>query len=314
MENDYEVIITDDFEIESIGEIEEYVYDIEVEDTHCFFANNILVHNSVYYQIENFVNKKFGKDVDSMSTEVIDWIDNFEKTIIQKIINDTIDEFADILNVYDPTKIGVEREIIADAAVFVKKKKYFARVLDMEGVRFSSDDPYIKVMGLEVVKSSTPKWVKTKLKEAISVVLDNDERGVRKWRDQAKLEFLQQPIQDISVISGISSLNYKLTDKGIPQGSRSAIIHNEYIDANGLSSEIEPLRAGEKYKRCYLKEPNRFGTEVLSYDDDKIAEMIKNDKIFDYQTCFEKYFEIPLENMIGPIGYNMTTKPTFGDF
>jgi len=41
--------------IECIGEFEdEYVYDIEMDDTtdHTFFANDILIHNSVYITID----------------------------------------------------------------------------------------------------------------------------------------------------------------------------------------------------------------------------------------------------------------------
>ena len=42
------------YKIESIAEIEqlddfedEYVYDVEVDDCHNFFANDVLVHNSI---------------------------------------------------------------------------------------------------------------------------------------------------------------------------------------------------------------------------------------------------------------------------
>ena len=49
-------------EIESIEEIEngytdEYVYDVEVKDNHMFFANNILVHNSIYYEFGRITNQ-----------------------------------------------------------------------------------------------------------------------------------------------------------------------------------------------------------------------------------------------------------------
>ena len=45
--------------IECIGEFNDYVYDIEMEDDteHTFFANDILVHNSVYFTILPILNK-----------------------------------------------------------------------------------------------------------------------------------------------------------------------------------------------------------------------------------------------------------------
>ena len=48
-------------EIVSIEEIDnqegEYVYDAEVEDTHTFFGNDILLHNSIYVEFGRIVNQ-----------------------------------------------------------------------------------------------------------------------------------------------------------------------------------------------------------------------------------------------------------------
>ena len=44
---------TSNFKIESLGIQEIDVYDIEVEKHHNFFANDILVHNSIYICIDN---------------------------------------------------------------------------------------------------------------------------------------------------------------------------------------------------------------------------------------------------------------------
>ena len=69
-----------DFEIEDLGITDEFVYDIEVEDNHNFFANDILVHNSLYLCVEPFVELKC-KDLDF--SEKIEKIDQFLKKIIQ---------------------------------------------------------------------------------------------------------------------------------------------------------------------------------------------------------------------------------------
>lgn len=269
--------------------------------------------DSVYYTIKPFVLKKFANTNATIEGKV-NWADNFEKKIVQKVIQDTIAEFAELLNVMRPDVIGVEREIIADSAAFIAKKKYFARVRDMEGVRFPSDDPYIKIMGLEVARSSTPPWVKERLKESVNVILDRDENGVRKWRDEMKALFPKQPILDISMVAGISDMSYTLGEKGIPQGPKSAIAHNNWVESNNLQDEIEILRPGEKYKRCYLKTPNRFGTEVLSFEGNKIAKIIEEDGIFDYQLNFEKYFENPLENMVKSVGMDISNRPMFDEW
>ena len=51
-------------------------------------------------------------------------------------------------------KMSMKREVIADKGVFVAKKRYALNVLDDEGLRLK--EPKLKVMGLEIVRSSTP--------------------------------------------------------------------------------------------------------------------------------------------------------------
>lgn len=268
--------------------------------------------DSIYYTIRNMVARKFGENANASTPGIIDWVDSFEKKVIQQVIQETTEEYAEILNIVDPSQIGVEREIISDRAFFVAKKRYAARVLDMEGVRFSLDDPYIKAMGLEIARSSTPAWVKKKLQESIEVILDNDQYGVRKWRDETKLQYQDQPLEDICAVQGVSSLDYNINDKGIPQGSKAAIAHNNWVKQQGLEDSIELLQPGEKYKRCYLLTPNRFGTEIISFGDSKIAKIIEEDGIFDYQTNFQKQFEQPLERMVESMNYDIRDVPVFG--
>jgi hypothetical protein len=268
--------------------------------------------DSFYYSLQTIVSRKFGENANASTPGIVDWVDSFEKKVVQKIIQDSIAEYAEILNIDDPTQIGVEREIISDRAFFVAKKRYAARVLDSEGVRFSLDDPYIKTMGLEIARSSTPKWVKQKLQESISVILDNDQYGVRKWRDETKLQYQNQPLEDICAVQSVNSLDYDLNEKGVPQGSKAALAHNNWVKQQGLEGEIELLQPGEKYKRCYLLTPNRFGTEIISFSDSKIAKIIEEDGIFDYQTNFQKQFEQPLERMVESMNYDIRDVPVFG--
>lgn len=38
--------------IKDLGTTEECVYDLEVDDTHCFYANDVLIHNSIFLNLE----------------------------------------------------------------------------------------------------------------------------------------------------------------------------------------------------------------------------------------------------------------------
>lgn len=298
-----EVIQTfDNFTIEDLGVKEDWVYDIEVEDNHNFFGNNILVHNSCYYHIEPFMLKYQEKNPGLNINEYVDWANSFEEKVIQHVIQKTIDDFAYELNAYNKDKIGVAREIIADTAVFTAKKKYYARVRDNEGTRYPDDKPKIKVMGLEIIKSSTPKWSQRYLKQAIPHILDKDEADLRAWVKSIKQEFVRVNLNDIASVGGVSRLDYDLRKDTVPIGSRAAIMHNMYIQQRGLQDRYAPIQGGDKCKRIFLIEPNKFNSNIIAFTSDQFVTEID---CVDYDTQFQKNFLKPLELMVEPLGYDL---------
>lgn len=260
--------------------------------------------DSIYFHIEPFVKKYMETNPDLPINDYVDWVDNFEKKIIQPTIKNTIDSFAEELNAYNKDKIGAEREIIADTAVFTAKKKYYARVRDAEGTRYSENDPKIKVMGLEIIKSSTPKWSQQYLKQAIPHILDKDEVDIRNWIKDIKQKFAEVDLNEIASVGSVSRIDYNLNDKGVPFGSRAAICHNNYIKSNNLEEKYAPIQAGDKCKRLFLITPNKFNTEIIAFVNDNFVNEINN--IIDYDTNFEKNFMKPLELMVQPLNYNLS--------
>lgn len=259
--------------------------------------------DSVYFSVEPFVNKYKESRPNESLEHYVDWVDSFEQKVIQPIIQSTIDDFAKRLNAYDKESIGAEREIIADAAVFTAKKKYYARVRDSEGVRFPIDNPKIKVMGLEIAKSSTPTWCKNKLKEAIPHIFDKDENDLKQWIKSIKSEFIQCDPNMIAQHGKASNLDYKIGDKGIPIGSRAAIVYNNYLKENGLDNKYITIQPDEKSKRMFLTMPNQFNSNVISYVNESFVDVIRD--CIDYDENFEKGFMSPLELMVGTLGYNL---------
>jgi hypothetical protein len=76
-----EVVYSDDFSIKSLGIQNIEVYDLEVENNHNFFANDILVHNSVYLQLNQLVMKAFPN---KSTQEIVDLLDQFSKNSFKK--------------------------------------------------------------------------------------------------------------------------------------------------------------------------------------------------------------------------------------
>lgn len=261
--------------------------------------------DSVYYHIEPFVERYIQQNPGLPIGDYVTWADNFEKKIIQPVITKTIDEFAHKLNAYNKDKIGAEREIIADAAVFTAKKKYYARVRDSEGTRYADDAPKIKVMGLEIIKSSTPIWSKKYLKEAIPHILDKDENDLRDWIKTIKNEFIEVNLNQIAAVGSVSRIDYKLGEKGVPFGSRAALIHNKYLKDHNLEDQYAPIQAGDKCKRIFLQTPNVFNSEIIAFTNDSFVKEILKYNCVDYDTQFEKGFMKPLDLMVAPLNYDL---------
>lgn len=261
--------------------------------------------DSCYYHIEPFVEKYIQQNPGLPINDYVEWADQFEKKIIQPVIERTINDFASQLNAYNKDKIGAEREIIADAAVFTAKKKYYARVRDSEGTRYPDDAPKIKVMGLEIIKSSTPPWSKKYLKEAIPHILDKDENDLRDWIKSIKNEFTTVNLNQIAGVGGVSRIDYKIGEKGVPFGSRAAIVHNHYLKTNGLEDQYAPIQAGDKCKRIFLTTPNAFDSEIIAFTNDGFVKEIVKHNCVDYDMNFEKNFMKPLDLMVAPLNYDL---------
>ena len=298
------MIYTSDFEIEDLGIQEEIVYDIETEDNHNFFGNGILVHNSAYYTIEPFVDKYKQSHPGAGINELVDFCNDFSDKLIQPIIDKSIDDMSRDFNVFDQSRIQAKKEVVCDVMVNCAKKKYYARVRDSEGTRYDINNPHIKVMGLELKKSTTPQWVKDNINSAMPILFDNDEHGIRNWMNTTKQSYIEADVDDIAQIGKANNLNYSLGDKCIPMLSRCAIVYNKFIKDNNLESFYSAIEPSEKFKYLRLTLPNIFDSNCIAYKDSRFVDEYLKD-IIDYDTMFSKSFIEPLNLMCSCMGYDL---------
>ncbi len=109
-------------------------------------------------------------------------------------------------------------------------------------------------------------------------------------------------MNDIAAVGGVSRIDYDLNEKGVPIGSRAAIRHNLYIKEHGLEKQYEPIRPGDKCKRIFLTEPNKFNSNIIAFTNDQF---IKEIDCVDYDTQFYKNFIKPLELMVECLNYDL---------
>ena len=187
------------------------------------------------------------------------------------------------------------------------KKRYILNVWDSEGVRY--EDPKLKMMGIEAVKSSTPAPCRKMIKDALKLMMTGTEEDVIDFIDKSRDEFKKLPPEDISFPRSASDVvKYKSSStiyiKGTPIHIRGALLFNHYVKKNKLDNKYSLIQNGEKIKFCYLKKPNSIHENVISFIQDFPKEL-NIDKYVDYDLQFEKSFVEPLKAILDAIGWNV---------
>jgi len=263
--------------------------------------------DSVYLRLGKFVDK-FIKSDDK--NKICDLIDKVTKEAFEPFIANSYEELADYVNAYEQ-KMFMGREVIADKGVWTAKKRYALNVYDSEGVRYKK--PKMKVIGLEIVKSSTPSNVRGKLKEAVNIMLTGNERQLQSLVHKYKKEFVDLAIPEIAFPRGLSDYTkYEHAEKSVPIHARAAKVYNELLKKHDIKN-AEKIGDGAKLKFIYLKTPNPFGSNAIAFLDGLPPEF-EVERWVDYETQFEKAFLSPLEGVLHPVGWDWEEKSTLESF
>ncbi len=225
---------------------------------------------------------------------------------LEPYIDKCYGNLATYVSAYDQ-KMQMKRENIADRGIWTAKKRYILNVWDSEGVRY--EDPKLKMMGIEAVKSSTPAPCRKMIKDALKLMMTGTEEDVIDFIDKSRTEFKTLPPEQISFPRSVSDVQkYKsysdIYAKGTPIHCRGALLFNHYIVKNKLNAKYSLIQNGEKIKFCYLKKPNIIHENVISFIQDFPTEL-NLDKYIDYDLQFEKAFLEPLKAILDAIGWNV---------
>jgi len=210
----------------------------------------------------------------------------------------------------------MKRENIADRGIWTAKKRYILNVWDSEGVRY--EEPKLKMMGIEAVKSSTPAPCRQMIKDALKLMMSGTEDEVIDYIANCRNKFGSLPPEEISFPRSVSDvIKYKshstIYAKGTPIHVRGALLYNHYIKENKLDNKYSLIQNGEKIKFCYLKKPNIIHENVISFIQDFPKEL-NLDKYVDYDLQFDKSFLDPLRIILDSIGWNVEKTNTLESF
>lgn len=262
--------------------------------------------DSIYLVLDELVTRSFKQEITSGDVkQVITFMDKVCENILQPFIDKSYNELAGYTNAY-AQKMIMKREVLADKGIWTAKKHYIINMHDQEGVQYKI--PKIKVMGLSMVKSSTPAACRVKLKEALKVILNNSESDVIEFIEDFRQEFNKLPLSDIAFprgVNGISKYTTNGTDiygKGTPIHVRGSILFNMFLKNKKLEKKYPVINEGDKIKFAYLKEPNPIRSNIISFQQ-SLPEEFGLSKYIDYNTQFEKSFLEPIKTILNCIGW-----------
>ena len=289
-----------------------------VEKSFNIYLNRILKTDKVDYVIASDTDSVYitfdvlvGKVFQSGATDdrIVEFLDKFAKEELEPFIGKSYQALAKNMNAYDQ-KMQMAREAIASTGIWTAKKRYILNVWDMEGVRFK--EPYLKIMGIEAVKSSTPAPCREKIKQALKIIINGDEKELNAFIKDFREEFMNLPPEDIAyprscngvekytatskstmdLISG-ETVEYGFFKKGAPIHTKGAILMNYLVEKNNLSAKYPFIQEGDKVKFIALKEPNKYQSSSLSFMTSFPTEF-GMEELIDRPQQFEKSFIEPL--------------------
>ena len=133
---------------------------LQTEDVDYVIASDT---DSIYINFGPLADKFFSNKL-SNKVETVEIINKICEDKLEPFIESSYQDLASYVNAYDQ-KMQMKRENIADRGIWTAKKRYILNVWDSEGVRY--EEPKLKIMGIEAVKSSTPAPCRTMIKDCL---------------------------------------------------------------------------------------------------------------------------------------------------
>ncbi len=261
--------------------------------------------DSIYLNMGPLVESVY-KGREKTTESVVNFLDKVCKVELEKYIEGCYQELADYVNAYEQ-KMQMKRENIAERGIWTAKKRYILNVWDSEGVRY--EEPKLKMMGIEAVKSSTPAPCRKMIKDCLKLMMNGTEDDVIDFIDNCRSEFKSLPPEQIAFPRTASDVrkyqsSSEIYIKGTPIHIRGALLFNHYIKENKLTNKYSLINNGEKVKFVYLKKPNSIRENIISFIQDFPKEL-NLDKYIDYDLQFEKSFLEPLKSILDAIGWKV---------
>lgn len=271
--------------------------------------------DSVFVNLEEFV-KRIDKKENIAEEKLVSIIDEFCKKMLQPFIDQCMKNFVQYSNAKEH-RVFFKREKIANAGIFLAKKRYILSVWNSEGVTYTA--PKLKVMGIDLIKSAYPEVCRKASKKFIPLVLTREKEKLLNEIKKLREQFFSAPAIDIAFPRGVQGIKkYETANygygKGTPIHVRASILYNGLLEKYKLNQRYEKIFDGDKIKFIHLMMPNPIQQNVIGFKDTLPVEFKLNDYI-DREMQFRKSFLDPFSSLTEVLGWNIDTqRATLDDF
>lgn len=305
--------------IKSLGICDEYVYDIGMKDSpHTFFANDILVHNSVFLNYGRLLNYKGINISEDNEEECVNACLEIDKEVTREIEEN-------LKNITNNTMLSqnfykFETEDLFSKLLITSKKKYIAeKVYDKSTHQFVKNDFEIK--GMDFKKSNLSDPIKGFLKDiTIKIMGGMNKKDTIKELKNIFQKIPTMPIEDISFVQGVRKFysyqkdtNIVIKDKNnaityfpkkTPYHIAGALAANALIMWDKDLNEIKRIGEDDKAYIIFVCPTNLFGVKAISVSEfhPKFYEYFK----LDVEYMMQRLILGPLKSTFEAVGYNIT--------
>jgi len=217
------------------------------------------------------------------------------------------------------------REVVGRSGLFITKKRYAIKCLDIEG--YQPEGGKLKIMGMDIKRSDTPEFIQDFLEEVLDDALSghkeqdvldkirdfkNDFKSLDPWRKgmPKRVNNLTMYSEKLAKKRKVDTTNVRLTrhekkDTGtIPGHVRASINWNEFKTAMSDNYSMT-ITDGMKVIVCRLK-PNAMGYTSIAYPTDEmhLPDWFK-DLPFDTEAMEEAVLDKKISNVLGAMKWDL---------
>lgn len=294
--------------------------------------------DSVYVNLEPLVSRVFGDWQKIAPEKITRFLDKVCKEKLEKKIQELFEDITlnHLNGVWIPENpiLSMKREVIANPGIWTAKKHYVLKVLNSEGDNFfycndchnkfsgpSENVPCnkcksenvkrwykLKIMGMEMVKSSMPKITREAMKRAVEIILDGTQDELVEFIEKTRQEFFASPAEVIACPRGVKGLDKYSDEEHIygnktPLHTKGVLLYNWYVKKKGLQTKYPFIRDSDKIKYVYLKLPNPINEKAIAFPS-KLPKEFGLEKYIDYQAMWDLTFISPITKILEPIGWS----------